>query len=152
MQHMAPLRPRRGRDAEFPPKTDLGTPRCASPAGRLRSIQRQLPRRIPVDSPGLQPPFNRMGGQLEQRHEGLITTRMLAACFSRRDIVARTMVVFGLCVCVCWGRCQQSDLQDSPPDWMKTSSPVSLGLASRDRQGGKRRERMQAKHIPERAV
>ncbi|KAH7987031.1 hypothetical protein HPB52_024567 [Rhipicephalus sanguineus] len=66
--------------------------------GRLRSNQRQLPRRIPVDLPGLQPPFGRMGGRLEQRHEGLITTHMLAACFPRRDIVARTMRVFGLCV------------------------------------------------------
>ncbi|KAH7946757.1 hypothetical protein HPB52_003980 [Rhipicephalus sanguineus] len=66
--------------------------------GRLRSNQRQLPTRIPVDLPGLQPPFGRMGGRLEQRHEGLITTRMLAAGFPRRDIVARTMRVFGLCV------------------------------------------------------
>ncbi|KAH7971618.1 hypothetical protein HPB52_000647 [Rhipicephalus sanguineus] len=122
MRHMAPLCPRKGRDAEFPPKTDLGPPRCASPAGkaatpsfrrrrtsdhravrlrlvgRLRSNQRQLPRRIPVDLPGLQPPFGRMGGRLEQRHEGVITTRVLAACFPRRDIVARTMRVFGLCV------------------------------------------------------
>ncbi|KAH7983291.1 hypothetical protein HPB52_010621 [Rhipicephalus sanguineus] len=66
--------------------------------GRLRSNQRQLPTRIAVDLPGLQPPFDRMGGRLEQRHEGLITTHMLAACFPRRDIVARTMRVFGLCV------------------------------------------------------
>ncbi|KAH7971968.1 hypothetical protein HPB52_004499 [Rhipicephalus sanguineus] len=93
--------------------------------GHLRSNRRQLPRRTPVDLPGLEPPFHRMGGRLEQRHEGLVTARMLAACFSRRDI--------------------QSDLQDSPPDWMETSSPVSLGLASRDRQGGKRRERMDEK-------
>ncbi|KAH7969048.1 hypothetical protein HPB52_014071 [Rhipicephalus sanguineus] len=179
MRHMAPLCPRKGRDAELPTKTDLGPPRCASPAetnpesapcgdeavsssdkevsgeaevpqklsgslvfqkeakvkaverdgspvigrfegkaatpsfrrrrtsdhravclrlvGRLRSNQRQLPRRIPVDLPGRQPPFGRMGGRLEQRHEGLITTRVLAACFPRRDIVARTMRVFGLC-------------------------------------------------------
>ncbi|KAH7957722.1 hypothetical protein HPB52_022519 [Rhipicephalus sanguineus] len=39
MRHMAPLCPRKGRDAEFPPKTDLGPPRCASPAGRSSTLK-----------------------------------------------------------------------------------------------------------------
>ncbi|KAH7956973.1 hypothetical protein HPB52_014023 [Rhipicephalus sanguineus] len=38
MRHMAPLCPRRGRDAESPPKMDHGPLRCASPAAVSRLI------------------------------------------------------------------------------------------------------------------
>ncbi|KAH7968408.1 hypothetical protein HPB52_008267 [Rhipicephalus sanguineus] len=61
MRHMAPLCLGKGRDAEFPPKTDLGPPRCASPADRPSTLKSAPAAQTPLHLPGLRPPFDSMG-------------------------------------------------------------------------------------------